>query len=245
MRRCVTALLAAALVGCLAPWAAAGDTEQAQQIAERLRGSGKLKGYSIGVTCDSGTVHLRGQVASKQQMDQAVAMTRKMPGVSQVVNELSISGSGGARPAAATMAAARRRQDSTPIPVQTLPQGTVVEEAIPLESSVPGRMYQGAPIYQGGGSGGPIPMQTVGPPMGAAPMAYDNPRMPDYAWPSYAAYPNYAGVSYPRQYSPSAWPYIGPFYPYPQVPLGWRKVTLEWDDGWWFLDFHDGDCDCY
>jgi hypothetical protein len=23
------------------------------------------------------------------------------------------------------------------------------------------------------------------------------------------------------------------------VPLGWRKVTLEWDDGWWFLDFKD------
>jgi hypothetical protein len=76
-------------------------------------------------------------------------------------------------------------------------------------------------------------------------MAYDNPRMPDYAWPSYAAYPNYAGVTYPKQYSPSAWPYIGPFYPYPQVPLGWRKVTLEWDDGWWFVDFHDGDCDSY
>ena len=66
---------------------------------------------------------------------------------------------------------------------------------------------------------------------------YDNPQMPGYAWPSYAAYPNYAAVTYPRQYSPMAWPYIGPFYPYPQVPLGWRKVSLEWDDGWWMLDF--------
>ena len=63
--------------------------------------------------------------------------------------------------------------------------------------------------------------------------------MPGYAWPSYAAYPNYAALTYPKQYSPTAWPYIGPFYPYPQVPLGWRKVTLEWDDGWWFLDFKD------
>jgi len=54
-----------------------------------------------------------------------------------------------------------------------------------------------------------------------------------------ASYPDYAAVSYPQQYSPSAWPYIGPFYPYPQVPLGWRKVALEWDDGWWFLDFSD------
>ncbi|MGH9549178.1 MAG: hypothetical protein ACRD3W_07385, partial [Terriglobales bacterium] len=66
---------------------------------------------------------------------------------------------------------------------------------------------------------------------------YDNPQMPGYAWPSYASYPNYAALSYPQQYSPSAWPYIGPFYPYPQVPLAWRKVSLEWDDGWWFLDF--------
>ena len=46
-------------------------------------------------------------------------------------------------------------------------------------------------------------------------------------------------LTYPKQYSPTAWPYIGPFYPYPQVPLGWRKVSLEWDDGWWMLDFKD------
>ena len=67
--------------------------------------------------------------------------------------------------------------------------------------------------------------------------SYENPSMPGYAWPSYAAYPNYAALSYPQQYSPTAWPYIGPFYPYPQVPLAWCKVSLEWDDGWWFLDF--------
>jgi hypothetical protein len=74
---------------------------------------------------------------------------------------------------------------------------------------------------------------------GANPPAYDQPHMPNYAWPSYAAYPNYSALTYPQQYSPTAWPYIGPFYPYPQVPLGWRKVALEWDDGWWFLDFYD------
>ena len=55
---------------------------------------------------------------------------------------------------------------------------------------------------------------------GPAPVHYDRPCMPGYAWPSYAAYPNYAAVTYPKQYSPTAWPYIGPFYPYPQVPLG-------------------------
>ena len=74
---------------------------------------------------------------------------------------------------------------------------------------------------------------------------HDQPCMPNYAWPSYAAYPNYAAVTYPKQYSPTAWPYIGPFYPYPQVPLGWRKVTLEWSDGWWFLDFKDQPASCW
>ena len=85
-------------------------------------------------------------------------------------------------------------------------------------------------------AGQPVPMApyaAVGAPR------YDSPNMPNYAWPGYAAYPNYAALTYPQQYSPSAWPYIGPFYPYPQVPMGWRKISLEWDDGWWFLDFTD------
>ena len=63
------------------------------------------------------------------------------------------------------------------------------------------------------------------------------PNLPEYAWPSYASYPNYSQVAYPKDYSASAWPYIGPFYPYPQVPLGWRQVQLEWDDGSWNLNF--------
>lgn len=77
-------------------------------------------------------------------------------------------------------------------------------------------------------------------PGGVLPGQYNQPTLPEHAWPAYAAYPNYAQVSYPRVYSPKAWPYIGPFYPYPQVPLGWRKVTLENHDGWWWLDFDDG-----
>jgi hypothetical protein len=94
-------------------------------------------------------------------------------------------------------------------------------------------------------NGAPLPMYTAAARSGAAPARYDQPCLPNYAWPSYAAYPNYANVTYPKQYSPTAWPYIGPFYPYPQVPLGWRKVTLEWDSGWWFLDFKDQPASCW
>ncbi|HUT09439.1 MAG TPA: BON domain-containing protein [Thermoguttaceae bacterium] len=106
-----------------------------------------------------------------------------------------------------------------PIPVAMLQAG-------PMPEAVPARQ-------------GPIPAYVAGTGGGVAPVRYDQPHMPNYAWPSYAAYPNYGALTYPRQYSPTAWPYIGPFYPYPQVPLGWRKVTLEWDDGWWMLDFKD------
>ena len=120
---------------------------------------------------------------------------------------------------------------------------------------VPGsmRFSEGAPIgdggmvggvpggYAGGGAvvNGPMPMGGAGVGMPPIPMRGDGPNMPNYAWPSYAAYPNYAALQYPTQYSPTAWPYIGPFYPYPQVPLGWRRVSLEWDDGWWWLDFDE------
>jgi hypothetical protein len=99
----------------------------------------------------------------------------------------------------------------------------------------PAQMDMGMGVDMGMGIAPPMPTQGCG----AGGGMYDAPNLPGYAWPGYAAYPNYAAVSYPQQYSASAWPYIGPFYPYPQVPLGWRKVTLEWDDGWWMLDFND------
>ncbi len=42
-------------------------------------------------------------------------------------------------------------------------------------------------------------------------------------------------VAYPLSYPYNAWPYIGPFYPFPKIPPGWRSVKLEWEDGhWWF-----------
>ena len=82
----------------------------------------------------------------------------------------------------------------------------------------------------------PLPMGQQAPTMGR----HDRPNVPNYAWPAYAAPNNYSEVAYPRLYCPQAAPYIGPFYPYPQVPLEWRKVTLEWHDGYWWLDFDDG-----
>ena len=123
-------------------------------------------------------------------------------------------------------------QQRLPVPVaytQAVPAPVAPPAPSPVAGAAPVPGVQGAPYPVA-----PIPA-SVGVPQ------YDHPNVPNYAWPGYAAYPNYAALTYPKQYSPTAWPYIGPFYPYPQVPLGWRKVALEWDDGWWFLDFKD-DC---
>jgi hypothetical protein len=107
---------------------------------------------------------------------------------------------------------------------------------LPQMASYAGAMAV-APVVAISEATGMMPAQLPGPGYAAVPARYDHPSLPGYAWPTYAASPNYAAVTYPKQYSASAWPYIGPFYPYPQVPLGWRKVTLKWDDGWWNLDF--------
>ena len=130
------------------------------------------------------------------------------------------------------------------------------QEPMPRQMRMPmqARPMQGRPMpanymamqQPGASNGRPLPMYTAAANRATvAPARYDQPSMPNYAWPSYASYPNYAAVTYPKQYSPTAWPYIGPFYPYPQVPMGWRKVTLEWDDGWWFLDFKDQPASCW
>jgi hypothetical protein len=61
------------------------------------------------------------------------------------------------------------------------------------------------------------------------------PPLPPYAWPTYAPHNNLSRVGYPEAYPYNAFPFIGPYYPFPKVPLGWRKVTLEWEDGHWYL----------
>jgi hypothetical protein len=353
MRRYVFRLAVLTLVAFTSSAARADDQQIAQQIVERLqteKQAGGLKGFSIDLQVDEGTVWLSGRVANSAQQAKALDIARRIPGVVQVVNDLIITAPATATPipvvatpsptpasnlpvsnpyastnmlgntSNALVNASTQRQPSvqptvaaqdvagtsarTAIgsgvkeksssqsslvqsaqPVANVPQtlaialGPQAAAAQPIATAdaspfgpqaamngmpygavavpypVPVPVYAGSrsqvplafaparPVsYQGSPetmSGAPVPMYMPGSGVGIAPARYDHPTMPGYAWPSYAAYPNYAAVTAPKQYSPTAWPYIGPFYPYPQVPLGWRKVTLEWDDGWWVLDFKD------
>jgi hypothetical protein len=55
--------------------------------------------------------------------------------------------------------------------------------------------------------------------------------------PAQAYSPYYSGYTGQQPHTRAQSPSVGPFYPYPQVPLGWRGTAQQWDDGWWFLDF--------
>lgn len=298
----------------------AEDAQIGQTIAQKLseeKKSGGLKGFSLELQVEEGTVWLSGHVSSTEQQTKALDLARRVKGVKQVVNDISVQPAGVTQkeagkakfalggesslsknmlasmnlPADPAVAPAAAKPTPMVSPINQTPVSSVLQSRSEIGSGVSGSVAPTAPGIQqvaarptqispiapnpgygygptpapaqayaqpqvpmayapavniartqgyggeyGGEYGAPVPMHTGGG-MGIAPARYDHPSMPGHAWPSYAAYPNYAAVTYPKQYSPTAWPYIGPFYPYPQVPLGWRKVTMEWDDGWWFLDF--------
>ncbi len=263
MRHLVVLLVVAASTTLGPAWAVGGNQDVAEQIASNLREGGQLSGYKIGVKYQDGTAWLRGSVRSETQMNTAMNLVLQTPGVTRVVNDLSVVGvaSPNDRPAQ-LVADAPVRPAGSAIPVATsfapmpVTQVNATELApimapalnpIPQASAprmasrpLPVAYSQGAPLPIGQPGAGPMPQHVAPTANGVAPVRYDQPHVPNYAWPSYAAHPNYAAVTYPKQHSPCAYPFIGPFYPYPQVPMGWRKVTLQWHDGYWNLDFDDG-----
>jgi hypothetical protein len=244
--------LVIALIAAVVPSFALADNQQvAQEIASQLKASGQLSDYNVNIKYENGTCKLIGRVTTQQQKMVAEAIVRKVSEVQTVQNELTVGPS----------TAAAKKPAVTPAQYQPMPQGQINPQAQmqqmqmaqqqmaqQAQAQIPQMAARNAYPMNAGMNGaamgqmvqgGPTPAYVPGNAGGIAPVRYDQPNLPNHAWPSYAAYPNYAAVTYPRQYSATAWPFIGPFYPYPQVPLGWRKVTLEWDDGWWMLDFKD------
>lgn len=193
------------------------------------KAAGVLRGFNLDVSTVDGEVWVRGNVADSQQKNHVLSTVQKVAGVSKVIDDVTVAG---------VQQASGQTVVGSSMPV--VGEGRMAPQAFApsmLTSGSPAPNYSSGGYSDGGyGGGAPMPMSN-GPSYGPGVPRYDQPNMPNYAWPSYAAAPNYAAVTYPKQYSASAWPYIGPFYPYPQVPLGWRKVSLEWDDGLWYLDF--------
>lgn len=84
--------------------------------------------------------------------------------------------------------------------------------------------------------GGPVEYHGGGYAQGGGHLHHQG-QVQGHVMPGHPGHPSYGAVPYPKHHAPAAWPYVGAHYPYPQVPLGWKNVELEWADGWWFLDF--------
>jgi BON domain len=231
MKRISTAfglLVAMASVASAQEVAVSQNQSTANAVAGTLRSSRNLAGYRIEIMAREGLVTLRGALETPAQKAEAIARTRYINGVRGVVDELRVT------------------NDTAVSPVRYQPGGGMMHGGGYAGGPTGGGIQYGnttgpmsggmsygagsAPVYDGS----PVPEGPAGMP-GASQAA--QPGYPNYAWPSYAPYPNFSAVGYPTAYPWQAWPNIGPFSPYPEVPLDWRAVTLRWDDGIWWLDF--------
>lgn len=233
MRRKTLGLMLAALAIFVGSVVQADDEQIANHLYKKLseaKQQGSLKDFSLDMEVKNGVVYFSGRVSSGSQKDMVLSLAQQAHslGVVEIRDGISITqtrSTSAVQPASATRPVQDTDYLSNGPRAVAPPARMAARTAQPMSARpLPAQAMQ-APSYQ--------------PASATSGARYDSPGLPDYAWPSYAPHPNYGAVTYPKTYSPTAWPYIGPFYPYPQVPLGWRKVTLEWDDGWWYLDFND------
>jgi hypothetical protein len=181
----------------------------ATAIAVRLTQSGQLRHYTVNVAFQDGTAELTGSVADPEQREAAVRLAQGVAGVERVRDRLVVTGSGTVTQIQAV--APPKLPEPGPLPHP---------EKAPPPAGADARATDPMPIFQA-----PCP----------SPYDANPPKMPPYAWPSYAPYNNYSRVAYPTLYPYQSWPFIGPAYPFPKVPLGWRSVKLTWEDGhWWY-----------
>jgi hypothetical protein len=188
----------------------------ADTIAAQLRQSAQIRHYNLDVVCRDGTAWISGTVSEQGQREEVLRIVQGVPGVERVIDRVAV------------ITPIERVQAQAPPPFVP-PVPTPVLPAPPGQPPV-GHDKDGPanarPIVE------PMPIFQAPPP---SPYDLNPPRMPPYAWPTYAPYNNFSRVAYPEAYPYNAWPFIGPFYPFPKVPLGWRSVHLQWDDGhWWY-----------
>ena len=211
----------AAPAGAAMPAPMSANQQIANTIAANLRQNARLNGYKIDITFQNGVAEVSGCVGNEPQKEEALRMVQGVPGVERVRDHLRVMYPGPlTQVQAAEIPPPRRAGDADLMPPAgggpALPPGAMPGPV----GGYPGAM-EPTPIYQGGPGGGPYSMPPA--------------NMPPYAWPSYAPYNNYSRVAAPSAYPPNAFPFMGPPYPFPKVPLGWRCVKLEWIDGhWWF-----------
>lgn len=252
LHRALAALATSALTG----WASAGEIpiqgltpdsaklQQANQrladeLAGRLNQSGQLKGYYVDIEADGGVVTLTGTVADSAQKAAIEHAVRQHPGVISTLSRLEVA-------SPATLVVANYEPAGAPQAMPPrMPQGYGQPGFGPQgygQSGMGPRGMAAGPLAPIAADGKPANGKVLEPahirqfPGGVAPYS-DSPIMPPYSWPAYTPYNNFASLAYQTQYPSGAWPFIGPPYPYPMIPSGWRSVSLKWSHGYWWLKF--------
>lgn len=191
----------------------------ADNVAARLRSANVTTGADLAIVAQDGTVTLTGTVRDAAQKERIIREVRGMSGVTLVRDGIRTGG------------IVQVQADAGQFPVPPVPgAGPIPAPPGGIPMPIP---PVGGPVMPGGPAPivEPAPLGIPGqfsPDMQA-------PNLPPYAWPTYAPYNNLSRVAYPGSYPYNAFPFIGPYYPFPKVPLGWRKVTLEWEDGYWYI----------
>jgi hypothetical protein len=194
----------------------AADQHLAATVARQLKQSGSLHSYRIDLACRAGVVEVSGEVANPSQHSAALRLIQSVPGVQRVVDRLTVREESGL-----VLAQADQLPEAGAVAPNTKQDAGAAGPAVDQKPSTDPMPMMSAPGMLGSGS---TTQADLNPP-----------KMPPFAWPTYSPYPNFSRVAYPTAYPYNAWPYIGPIYPFPKVPLGWRSVKLEFDEGyWWF-----------
>ncbi len=211
LKRISTAL--ALVAGLAAATHAQGVAPSANQatanaVAGALQSSRALSGYRIEIETREGLVTLSGTVKTAAQKTEALTLAQSVAGVAGVVDQLKLAGDNRVR----TVSTSRRWPSvGTASPT---PAATSFTTARPLarrpRPSATARFLKVRPGAPGGG-----PRR----------------RRSELRLAELRSLPEFLGRRLPHRLPVQAWPNIAPPYPYPEVPLDWRAVTLRWDDG--------------
>jgi hypothetical protein len=215
----------------------AANQQVADAIAQRLRDTAHLKHFDVDIACQNGVVELKGSVNDHAQRAEVLRIVRGVTGVVGIRDSMTVEES--VQQTQAVQAPGQAPGGAAPVQGTPIPAPMGAVAPIPAPMGAPGAMPMDIPsgsLPSGVVSGGVMPMEPTPIMQGPAAGVYGGaqPKMPPYAWPTYAPYNNYSRVAHPMLYPYNAWPYIGPFHPFPKVPPGWRKVQLEWQDGYWW-----------
>ena len=187
----------------------------ADTVAGRLTSSGVAAAADLTIVAKDGIVTLTGVARDADQRQQIIREVQRVSGVTKIRDGINT-------PAAITPVKATEVSSAPTGGMQVPAVGPIAAQpivAIPPGAGCPSPAIEPAPV----GAPGAGAIDAAAPPL------------PPYAWPTYAPYNNVSRVGYPQAYPYNAFPFIGPYYPFPKVPLGWRKVLLEWEDGFWWI----------